>query len=168
MARNGSVVSSGLVVHSLGRRFICSLHCRLEKMSNDILHSFACATACGCTRHPQCKPVSTLRFELCQPMTAALPADKRCLRQIAVLWAARASHRLLTLIIVVLRPKAQGCVNYLVCGEWGLASAVDKWTNSASGFAAFKGNQHSRSHARFPLRVTNGSAVLKLRCPLYL
>jgi hypothetical protein len=78
--------------------------------------------ACGCTRHPQCKPVSTLRFELCQPMTAALPVDKRSLRQVAVLWAARASHRLLTPIVVVLRPKAQGCVNYLVCGQWGLAS----------------------------------------------
>jgi hypothetical protein len=32
MARNGSDVSSGLVVHNLGRRFICSLHWRLEKI----------------------------------------------------------------------------------------------------------------------------------------
>ena len=29
-------------------------------------------------------------------------------------------------------------------------SAVDKWTNSASAFAAFKGTHHSRSHARLP------------------
>ena len=91
-------------------------------MSNDILHSFARAPPCGCTRHPQCKPVSTLRFELYQPMTPALPVDKRSLQHVAVLWAARASHRLLTLVVVVLRPKAQGCVNYLVSGQWGLLS----------------------------------------------
>jgi hypothetical protein len=91
-------------------------------------HSRAPPT-CGCTRHPQCKPVSTLRFELCQPMTAALLVDKRSLRQVAVLWAARASHRLLTLVVVVLRPKAQGCVNYLVSGQWGLVSL---WLGSGS------------------------------------
>jgi hypothetical protein len=38
------------------------------------------------------------------------------------LWAARASHRLLTLVVVVLRPKVQGCVSYLVSGQWGLTS----------------------------------------------
>ena len=53
-------------------------------------------------------------------MTPALPVDKRSLRHVAILWAVE--HRLLRLIVVVLRPKAQGCVNYLVCGEWGLGA----------------------------------------------
>ena len=33
-----------------------------------------------------------LRFELCQPMTPALPVAERRLRHIAVLWAARAGY----------------------------------------------------------------------------
>jgi hypothetical protein len=36
---------------------------------------------------------------------------------------------LLTLVVVMLRPKAQGCVNYLVSGQWGLASL---WLGSDS------------------------------------
>ena len=39
--------------------------------------------------------------------------------------------------------------------------AVDKWTNSASGFAAFKGTHDSRSHPQLPLWVDFVAEVLR-------
>ena len=43
---------------------------------------------CGCRRHPQCKPRSTFRLEMCQPMAPVLPVSERKLRHVAVWWAA--------------------------------------------------------------------------------
>jgi hypothetical protein len=42
---------------------------------------------CGCRRHPQCKPRSTFRLEMCQPMAPVLPVSERKLRHVAV-WRA--------------------------------------------------------------------------------
>ena len=66
---------------------------------------------CGCRRHPQCKPVSTLRLELCQPMTPALlPVGERRLRHVAVSWAASGMPLHAYLRMRGTDTKAQGCV----------------------------------------------------------
>ena len=72
---------------------------------------------CGCRRHPQCKPITTFRLELCQPMTSALQVGERRLRHVAVSWAAlRQANACQHLRICGTETKGQGCAENLIRG----------------------------------------------------
>ena len=95
---------------------------------------------CGCRRHPQCKPRSTFKLEMCQPMAPVLPVSERKLRHVAVWWAA---------------PRQATACQYLVTVVPG---AKHKGTWKLIPMSAFQGESgHHNSAASYRLGVRAAS-----------